>query len=779
MLQLKNIRKIYKTDNFEQVALNDINVSFRKNEFVSILGPSGSGKTTCLNMIGGLDKYTSGDLIINGKSSKSFKEDDWDAYRNNSVGFIFQSYNLISHLSVLDNVEMGMKLSGLDSATRRTRSEEVLTKVGLKDHLHKKPNQLSGGQMQRVAIARALANDPDIILADEPTGALDTETSVQIMELIKEIAKEKLVIMVTHNPELAEEYSDRLVRFLDGQIIEDTNPYEPKELSDDYALKNTSMSFLTALKSSGQNVMSKKWRTGLTAFASSVGIIGVALVLAISNGFSNTIQDYQTDLLAGYPISISEGPVTSFMPPPPTDDTGEELVEYGNNETILSYDASNAMGEVPGDEMNTPASHENILTEDYIDYVYQMDNELISGFSTTRAVELPILKQIDGKATKLNTTAIPLTTYPSENGDNSTTYLKENFDLLAGVLPANETELLIAVNEFNQLDQNALKELGFEQDEIALTDVIGTELKLVANNDYYVQNGTTFTVNGDPKDLSHLYNDENAKTLTITGVIRLKEDASVTSLTNGLIFNDTLAEDFIKDAKTSDIVVAQQKSTFNVLTGEALNEDGLPNTQSQADILAKLGAISTPASISIYPIDFESKEEITAYLDKWNEGKEEADQIEYSDMASMMTDTISTIITTISSILIAFASISLIVSMIMIGIIIYVSVLERTKEIGVLRALGARKKDITRLFNAETFIIGGLSGVIGIGITYVLSIPVNIIIESLTGFSNVASLNPLHAIALIVLSVVLTMVGGLLPSRMAAKKDPVTALRSE
>ncbi|MFC9541603.1 ATP-binding cassette domain-containing protein [Lysinibacillus sp. NPDC056959] len=788
MLKLIDIKKVYKTETLEQIALHNVSISFRKNEFVSILGPSGSGKTTLLNIIGGLDQYTSGDLIINGASSKSFKSEDWDAYRNNSVGFIFQSYNLISHLSIRDNVEMGMKLSGISTSERRKKAEDALIKVGLKDHIEKRPNQLSGGQMQRVAIARAIANDPEIILADEPTGALDTETSIQVMEIIKELAKEKLVIMVTHNPELAEEYSDRIVRFKDGQLIEDTNPVLDSSITSDYKLKHTSMSFFTALKSSGKNVLSKKWRTALTSFASSVGIIGVALVLSLSNGFSNQIDDFQTEMLSSLPITVSDGPSTSIIPSPPTGENGNTLDEFPTTKKMYVNAPS---------EDETTKTHTNVLTDEYVDYVYKLDSELVSSYSLSRSVELPVLKLVDGKATKLNTTNLPLTTYPSEDTTNSTTYLEENYDLLAGDFPKSESELLLVVDSYNQLDVQAANELGLTDDVIKLSSLIGKEFKLLSNDQYYVKNGDTFRVNGNPSDLSTLYNDKNSQTLNISGVIRIKEDAQVKALSTGLLYSDALNEHFIAEAQQSEIVLAQEKADYNVLTGEALGEETSPSTQlpemdptamtsgdftkplTKDATLAKLGAISTPVSISIYPTTFEAKDSILDYLDAWNDDKAEDEAIEYTDMAEVMSSSLNTVIDTISYVLIAFASISLIVSMIMIGIIIYVSVLERTKEIGVLRALGARKKDITRLFNAETFIIGATSGILGIGITYLLSVPINIIIENLTDFSNIASLNPVHGIALIVLSIVLTMLGGLLPAKMAAKKDPVVALRNE
>ncbi|MFJ5789897.1 ATP-binding cassette domain-containing protein [Lysinibacillus sp. NPDC093197] len=771
MLELVNIRKVYKTESFEQVSLEEVNIAFRKSEFVSILGPSGSGKTTCLNIIGGLDRYTSGDLKINGRSSTSFKAEDWDAYRNNTVGFIFQNYNLISHLSVMDNVEMGMTLSGVNSAERRNRAKEVLIKVGLENHLYKKPNQLSGGQMQRVAIARALVNNPEIILADEPTGALDTETSVQIMELIKEIAKEKLVIMVTHNPELAEEYSNRIIQFSDGQIKNDSHPYREVEGSSDYQLKKTSMSFLTALKSSGRNVITKKWRTGLTAFASSVGIIGVALVLALSNGFSEKISEYESEMLSGFPITVSNG-VVNTIPTQPVVVDSEEIKAYSNNESIMAYNSKEVTVE--------QKRHENILSSEYINYVNKIDEKYINGISTTRSVSLPILKKQDNVATKLNMNNLMFTTYPvSDHNSDSTAYLEKNFDLLEGSFPSKETDLLLVVDEYNRIEETALKELGFNRKEIALKDVIGTEYKLLPNDLYYIKSGDTFVVNGNPSDLSNIYNNEKGKTLKISGVIRLKEDATVSKLPSGIAYSDQLAQDFIANAQASEIVKVQESVDYNVLTGELLSEETGPNQITKDNMLSMLGASSIPTSISIYPMNLDAKDSIKSYLDKWNDKVNEDKKIEYTDMASMMTSMLGSIVNMISYVLIAFASISLVVSMIMIGIIVYVSVLERTKEIGILRALGARTKDITRLFNAETFIIGAASGIIGVGITYLLTIPINKIIYHLTDFDKVAHLNPLHAVTLIALSIVLTLVGGLLPSKMAAKKDPVTALRSE
>lgn len=786
MLQIKDLKKVYTTGEFKQTALDGVSIDFRQSEFVAILGPSGSGKTTLLNMLGGLDQYDSGDMIINGLSTKKFGESDWDTYRNNSVGFIFQSYNLIPHLSIIDNVEMGMTLSGVPKSEKRQKATYVLEKVGLGSHIHKKPNQLSGGQMQRVAIARALANDPEIILADEPTGALDTQTSEQIMDLIKEIAKDKLVIMVTHNPELAEEYADRIVSFSDGKIVSDTNPFVSENNSNDYKPKKTSMNFLTALKLSGNNIVTKKWRTALTAFASSIGIIGVALVLSLSNGFNKQINEFEKDSLSNYPISIEQNSMSLGMSPS-SKSKDKEKTEFPNKSIIYPYDSS-----------KNAAVHANAISTEYVDYIKKIDSSLINGISYTRNVNMNILKKQDGKVVSMNTSAAAFSTYPSKGDSFETDYLKSYYDVLAGSYPKNEKELVLVVDKYNQVDTNILEALGFSADSknINFDSMIGTEYKLIYNDDYYTQSGKYFTVNGDTTNLENLYNNKNAVTLKISGIIRIKEDANVSNLSTGIVYSDQLAQDFIENAKNSKIVLAQKEAKYNVMNGNLLTEKTstttaavhgapnmttniTPNIETKDDILASLGATSSPTSISIYPVNFEAKDNITNYLDDWNKKLKEEDQIVYTDMASMITSLTGNIMDGITIVLVAFAGISLVVSMIMIGIIIYISVLERTKEIGVLRALGARKKDITRVFNAETFIIGFCSGGLGIAITYLLTIPVNSILYKFTDLNNVAQLNPLHAIALVITSIVLTMIGGAIPSKMAAKKDPVIALRSE
>ncbi|EPY2282345.1 sulfate ABC transporter ATP-binding protein [Clostridium sporogenes] len=786
MLQIKDLKKVYTTGEFEQTALNGVSIDFRQSEFVAILGPSGSGKTTLLNMLGGLDQYDSGNMIINGLSTKKFGESDWDTYRNNSVGFIFQSYNLIPHLSIVDNVEMGMTLSGVPKSEKRQKATYVLEKVGLGNHIHKKPNQLSGGQMQRVAIARALANDPEIILADEPTGALDTQTSEQIMDLIKEIAKDKLVIMVTHNPELAEEYADRIVSFSDGRIVSDTNPFVSENNLNDYKPKKTSMNFLTALKLSGNNIVTKKWRTALTAFASSIGIIGVALVLSLSNGFNKQINEFEKDSLSNYPISIEQNSMSLGMSPS-SKSKDKDKTEFPNKSMIYPYDSS-----------KNAAIHANSISTEYVDYIKKIDSSLINGISYTRNVNMNILKKQDGKVVNMNTSAAAFSTYPSKGDSFETDYLKSYYDVLAGSYPKNGKELVLVVDKYNQVDTNILEALGFSANSknIDFNSMIGTEYKLIYNDDYYAQSGKYFTVNGDTTNLENLYNNKNAVTLKISGIIRIKENANMSNLSTGIVYSDQLAQDFIENAKNSKIVLAQKEAKYNVMNGNLLTgktstttaavhptpnmrTNITPNVETKDDVLASLGATSSPTSISIYPVNFEAKDNITNYLDDWNKELKEEDQIVYTDMASMITSLTGNIMDGITIVLVAFAGISLVVSMIMIGIIIYISVLERTKEIGVLRALGARKKDITRVFNAETFIIGFCSGGLGIAITYLLTIPVNSILYKFTDLENVAQLNPLHAIALVITSIVLTMIGGAIPSKMAAKKDPVIALRSE
>lgn len=774
MLSLKNIKKSYVTGEFKQVALNGVSLNFRQNEFVAILGPSGSGKTTCLNVIGGLDNYDSGDLIINGKSTREFKDSDWDAYRNNSIGFVFQSYNLISHLSILDNVEMGMTLSGVSSSEKHNKAIEVLERVGLKDHVHKRPNQLSGGQMQRVAIARALANDPDIILADEPTGALDTKTSIQIMDLIKDIAKDKLVIMVTHNPELAKEYADRIVEFRDGNVISDTNSLEDEKNNTSYSLRKTSMSFFTALKLSGMNIKTKKWRTFLTAFASSIGIIGIALILSLSNGFDKQIDMFETDTLSGFPIMINQTATeidVNDMKSQRNKMLGldKEEGKYPDSEVVYPYNAE-----------ENRRIHKNNLTEDYVKYIENIDKSLLSGLGYTRLVNMNLLKITDNVATTVNTKDLNLSSYPISTDGNKIGYLEKNYDLLYGNYPETMNDLVLVVDEYNKVSTKVLEALGINSDveEVNFNNIVGHEIKAILNDDYYKKIGNFFTLSVNPSDMSELYNNKNAISLKIAGVIRLKEDVDISLLSNGISYSDDLSKYFIEKSKSSEVVKAQKDADYNVFTGQSFVE-GNDTSNGKESLLASLGATEVPYMITLYPKDFTTKDEVISYLDSWNEGKDKDDMIIYNDMASTFVSLSSGIMDAITMVLIAFAAISLVVSLIMVAIITYISVLERTKEIGVLRALGARKKDITRVFNAETFIIGSLSGILGILIAWLLTFPTNHILYKITDLENVAVLNPIHAILLVIISVTLTMIGGFIPAKMASKKDPVEALRTE
>lgn len=782
MLSLKNIKKSYITGEFKQVALDGVNLNFREKEFVAILGPSGSGKTTCLNVIGGLDKYDSGDLIINGKSTKEFKDPDWDAYRNNSVGFVFQSYNLITHLSIIDNVEMGMTLSGVSASEKNKKALEVLEKVGLRDHVHKRPNQLSGGQMQRVAIARALANDPDIILADEPTGALDTKTSIQIMELIKEIAKDKLVIMVTHNPELASEYADRIVEFRDGNIISDSNPLKEEKSSNQYSLKKTSMNFFTALKLSAMNIRTKKWRTLLTAFASSIGIIGIALILSLSNGFDKQIDIFESDTLSGFPIMITQS--TADMDIETMREQAKQL-SGDKSEDKEKYPEANVV--YPYDSNENSFMHTNNFSNEYIEYLENIDRGLLSGISYTRIVNMNLLKS-DGKvATPISSSDLNFTAYPTNLDESQEGYIEKSYDLLAGEYPKNTEDLVLVVDQYNKVDVTILDALGVDsdKDEINFEDIIGYELKVVLNDNYYKKIGNNFTLAANPADMTELYNNENNITVKIAGIIRAKEDTKIAILSPGVAYSDKLSKAFIENAKDSEIAKAQKEYDYNVLTGEIfdnkneMSPHSSGNNNTKENMLSYLGADGKPYMITLYPKDFETKESITDYLDKWNDGKNKEDVVVYNDMASTFVSLSGGIMDAITMVLIAFAAISLVVSLIMVGIITYISVLERTKEIGVLRALGARKKDITRVFNAETFIVGTCSGMLGILIAWLLTFPVNSILYKLTELEGVAVLNPVHAIMLIIISVCLTMLGGWIPAKMASKKDPVEALRSE
>lgn len=773
MLEIKHIKKSYKTGDFVQKALNDVSIQFRQNEFVAILGPSGSGKTTLLNVLGGLDHYDSGDLIINGKSTKNFKAADWDAYRNNSVGFIFQSYNLIGHISIQDNVEMALTLSNVKKKERRKRAREALKSVGLLEHAHKRPNQLSGGQMQRVAIARSLVNNPDIILADEPTGALDSNTSKQIMDLIQKIASDKLVIMVTHNQDLAYQYATRVIEVKDGKVVSDSNPLTKEEQEEEqYKLKKTKMSFMEALYLSFNNIMTKKGRTLITAFASSIGIIGIALILSLSNGFDLQIDKFERGILSAMPIMISKQSM-DLDEESLVQLTGEEQEKYPDKQTVI-----------PKDNALESLVHQNKINDAYIDYIENIPSDLVYGVSYTKMTALNVLTEHDGKVSVADTQDISFSALPKSLDENTPNAAMEAYyDILAGTLPQKKEDIVLIVDASNRVNTEILQLLGFDtMDEIPFDEIIGKTIKVALNDDFYVKMGDYFVRN---PDLKSVY--DNSITLTVSGILRMKEDFPSYVSSASLCYTDELLDEIIAANNESEIVKAQQASDVNVLTGMPFS-DSTDNTVSSSSagmtitkdtVLGYLGADQTPYMIYLFPKDFERKDELLKYLDAYNDDKEDDDKVIYMDQAELISSMSSSIMSAVTIVLIAFSSISLIVSSIMIGIITYISVLERTKEIGILRALGARKKDISRVFNAETFIIGITSGLIGIGIALILTIPTNQIIYNLTELENVAILNPLHALILILVSMTLTMIGGFIPARIAAKKDPVEALRTE
>ena len=785
MLKLIGINKIYKAGDMEVHALKNINLEFRESELVAVLGPSGCGKTTMLNIVGGLDKYTSGDLIINGISTKEYVDSDWDAYRNSTIGFVFQNYNLISHLTVIENVELALTLSGVSASERRARAEQALKEVGLETQFNKKPNQLSGGQMQRVAIARALVNNPDIVLADEPTGALDSVTSVQIMELLKEVAKTRLVIMVTHNGDLADRYANRIIRLLDGEIISDTNPIDSETLTENVARrpKKTSMSFITAFKLSLKNLFTKKLRTFVTAFAGSIGIIGVALILALSSGFSAYIEKMQTDTLSSFPLTI----------------------------TSSAFDVSNLMSmlQVP-DAEEYPEAHEiyvnkvmdklsalyqsNDITDEYVEEAIKtIDPSLTYGIVYTNGINFNIFtkKSYPGfnRITRIGSEWVQLV----DNND----FINSQYDVLAGKLPTAYNELVLCVDEYNQVtDVELMQSLGIlsGKDSYTFDEIMNLEFKLLTNDAVYSRVDTgEKTCFYEPDSLPEDEYNEGI-TLKIVGIVRVNQDTATGSISGTVGYHKDL-QDYVLRYETenpSEIVTWQKNNpdincfTGNLYLDEAREENPTASDnflQKEADKarvsnLASLGAVSTPQAISIYPVDFESKELIKAHLDAYNE-TEGNTPVYYSDMMGLMVEAMNVLVDAISYVLIAFTSISLVVSSIMIGVIISVSVLERTKEIGILKAIGARKKDISRVFNAESLLVGFAAGALGVIITLLLSIPLNILLSSLTTINGLVALNPWHALLLVAISMLLTFIAGLVPSRSAAKKDAVVALRSE
>ena len=796
-LKLTDIKKTYRAGEVVH-ALKGVSLEFRENEFVSILGPSGCGKTTMLNIIGGLDRYDSGDLNIGGLSTKDFKDADWDAYRNRSVGFVFQNYNLIGHQTVLQNVEIAMTLSGVSASERKRRAKEALASVGLSDQLKKKPNQLSGGQMQRVAVARALVNNPEIILADEPTGALDSQTSIQLMELLKEIAKTRLVIMVTHNGELAEQYSSRIVRLLDGELQSDSNPlFKDNESGkegkthqhiDKRSLKKTSMSVRTASGLSFKNLLTKKGRTITTAFAGSIGIIGVALVLALSSGLSSYMTQMQRESLSGMPISINEAPQSLERG---MDDGDENPLLSRTDETGKFTDEDVLYRH---DSQANVVEHKNVLTQEYFDYIAKIKDELpeaVSTISYSRAVGINLLAKGEDTVVKFATSSEGGGggmgamfggggLYWQEMDDNEDVILSL-YDLVGegSRLPKEKNEVALVVDEFNRIDKAFFEKLGITSETASykLTDFIGsTILKVIPNDSYYTQSADGLFSAVSVSEYDALYNDGDGIELTITGILRVKKDSAslISYLSTGIVYTTALTDYVVDNAMQSEIAKAQQDSDTDVILNTPFEND-----DAKKQKLLQLGADTTPTGISIYPIDYVGKDAIKEYLDDYNVGKSADDQIVYSDIAQMVESMFSTMLNAITLALVAFAAISLVVSTIMIAIIIYVSVIERTKEIGILRSVGARKKDISRVFNAEAILIGLTAGLIGVGIAYLLQLPINSIVESLAGVTNIASLPLLYAALLIFGSMCLTLIAGFVPSKMAAKKDPVVALRTE
>lgn len=849
MLEIKGISKVYITESFDQKALDEVSISFRENEFVSILGPSGSGKTTLLNIIGGLDKYTAGDLAIDGVSTREYTDRDWDTYRNHKIGFVFQSYNLISHQSILANVELALTLSGVSKKARRTRAEKALKSVGLSEHMHKRPNQLSGGQMQRVAIARALVNDPDIVLADEPTGALDSKTSEQIMDLLKEVAKDRLVIMVTHNKELAEAYSTRIIELKDGKVTNDTNSFtsEAESKKSHKRTKKTSMSFRTALGLSLNNLMTKKGRTILTAFAGSIGIIGIALILSISSGVQEYIDRVQKETLTSYPLTIDANTIdmTSFMTEMQEKQT-KEIEKSKGSKKVYSNNTIGDMMSIFGSkvESNNIKDFKNYIEKDKkleeftseVSYQYALDLQIFKADTSEGVVQVHpdmVMESMGFNAEQGMMMNNDVWVQMFENKELN----EELYEVVAGRMPKAYNEVVLLMDENNRVSDYVLYALGLkDQQELeemleaikegkevkskveswSFDEILDLEFKLLLNSDYYEKKGNMWVYKKDDEKFLKRKVDE-AESIKVVGIIKPDEEATIASNPmGGVLYTKDLETYVINKANEADIVNEQKdKPEVNVITGLGFEDDEFSmdkltleqqaylaslspeqiadliemyRKQSSAtyeSVLRDLGAIDldNPSSIHIYAKDFEAKESIKDVITTYNEKQEKAGKdenvINYSDLVGMLMSGVTGIIDIVSYVLISFVSISLVVSSIMIGIITYISVLERTKEIGILRAIGASKKDVSRVFNAETLIVGFAAGLIGIGVTVLLNIPINMVIKALTGVSGISSLPVVGAIILILISVVLTTIAGLIPSRIASRKDPVEALRTE
>ena len=849
MLELKKITKKYLSGTNSVSALKGIDLKFRKTEFVSILGPSGCGKTTLLNIIGGLDQYTTGDLIINGKSTKNFKDKDWDTYRNHSIGFVFQNYNLIPHQTVLANVELALTLAGTSKSERRKRAIQALKDVGLEDQIHKKPNQMSGGQMQRVAIARALVGNPDILLADEPTGALDTKTSVQIMELLKEISKTKLVIMVTHNPELAEKYSTRIIKLLDGKVTDDSMPYNGlEEKKEQSKTGKTNMSFKTALSLSLNNLLTKKGRSILTAFAGSIGIIGIALILSLSSGMQNYINRVEEDTLSSYPITLEETTMDTGELLNTAMDNGNSYENYNDN-LIHSMNITNDMLSL----MSSGAKSNNLEAfKAYINENESTFNEYANAIEYSYNLDLNIYKENEDGYTMVNPDQIidelgfsSMNEIGSMFSSSSSSYnafnemldnkdlINDQYDILAGHLPENYNEVVIVVNKNNYISDYTLYSIGLlDSDELVANyqamingeevsnleelsytyeELLDLKYKVLLNTDYYTKEGNFWIDNSNNEEfVTNLLND--ALTIEVVGIIKPKEETITTNNYGGIWYTSDLTEYVINEINKSEIAQSQlNNENINVFTNREFSDEefDINNLSKEeqaylaslspselAEVLAnygenasatyesnleKLGIVDLdkPSTINIYAKDFDSKEALADLITEYNNNTSEENAISYTDIIEVMMSGVSNIIDIISYVLMGFVSISLVVSSIMIGIITYISVLERTKEIGILRSIGASKKDISRVFNAETLIIGASAGILGILVTIILNIPINLIINNLAGVSSIAKLPISGAIILVIISILLTVIAGLIPAKIASKKDPVEALRTE
>ena len=806
MLTLKNITKIYKMDTIEQKALDNVSINFRKNEFVSILGQSGSGKSTLLNIIGGLDHYTTGDLIINEVSTKEYKDTDWDTYRNHKIGFIFQSYNLIGHQTILSNVELAITLSGVSKTERKKRATEALKKVGLGEHINKKPRQLSGGQMQRVAIARALVNNPDIILADEPTGALDSETSVQIMDLLKEVAKEKLVIMVTHNPELAQKYSTRIVSLKDGHIIDDTEPFDGNEATDsDDNKKKSSMSLLTALSLSKNNLMTKRGRTLVTAIAGSIGIIGIALVLSLSNGVTEYANNMQKESSATQAVSMeSTASVSNTETTSDTVKIENEKEKKEHKDTIVAKDDIST--NLTLSEKATTKKNNLQKMKEYIEQHKNETDKFSSFIQYTYNVNIQLYDTgKNGSITKINPIDDSETSDEGILGNlfsinllkNSFKELKNNdqYEVVSGTMPKAKNELALVVDQDNELSLTTMYSLDIEDradiakfteqaskgEKVKAEDisynfdkVIGKTYRIINGSDYFQKVGNTWVSReNDSEFIKDLYN--KAPELKITGIIKVKDKNTASGF---LGYTHELIEDYMNTANETEIVKEQiANKNINIFTGEAF--DGINSTYEKNLKVLGSGKLENPYTINIYPKDANSKAEIKKFIETYNNQANEEDKIIFVDQMETLTQGIAQIVSMISMVMIAFVAISLIVSSLMIGIITYISVLERTKEIGILRAIGASKKDVKRVFRAETIIEGLASGILGIAVSYVLSLGINAIVSILAKIDNIMILSPIHAIILILISMGLTVFSGIGPASMASKKDPVESLKTE